>query len=290
MRGQPVRGAPTPSLPPLGDGTVRERAPDSLLSRLPVHSARRGWHKSRNPQAIPGGSVCGPHNTSSLFLRLFFWAAFCLPAGLVLRSLYRAHTPTTPARLRHLRRRYRRRLHHRLAQAPVPPLRRSSSLGRPAGIAWPADSECDSSACGLVWGEDVYAPFLTGRPAMRHPGGLPTEDAASGSTTGGTPKASETGGRLLIHLPWSRPFSGSPFFDGWDGLPPNSPTLSPASDGNLAADRGRATGSASDSSRSTNATDCTTPSTHSSTAATRFSFGGQTTGETGPRWEASDEC
>ena len=25
-------------------------------------------------------------------------------------------------------------------------------------------------------------------------------------------------------------------------------------------------------------------------AATRFSFGGQTTGETGPRWEASDEC
>ena len=149
--------------------------------------ARRRWPHMAGVRELPQEVSC---DLARLF-SLSCWLLFVAPSVVVLGSLWRVHMPTR-------RPRPRRALgdlpppSRRRVQAPVPPLRRSSSPGRPAGIVWPADSECDSSACGLVWGEDVYAPFLTGRPVMRHPGGPPLEPAASGSTTAGAPKASET--------------------------------------------------------------------------------------------------
>jgi hypothetical protein len=64
----------------------------------------------------------------AFFCRLCFWAAFCLPVGLVLRALWQARTPTLPRRLRHLL--WLRALQVPRTRCPVPQRVRSSSPGR----------------------------------------------------------------------------------------------------------------------------------------------------------------
>jgi hypothetical protein len=205
--------------------------------------ARRGWPQAAGTRERTGGRPSWPdHDILSLSLRLFFWAAFCLPAGLALRSLWRVPTQTRlPRRLRRLTRQLQRR---RQLLVPVPPLRRpvpNSSPGAPSGIAWPADNESESIACDLVWGEDVYAPFLAGRPAMRLPTGQPTAEPANDSLTGGGPNTSGTGDGSSIRDRSSLPPNGSRYYFGWDGLPHSWSMPSDASDESPAAGPGRPT-------------------------------------------------
>ena len=152
---------------------------------------RRGRHSSRNPETKQGGRSCDLQDSFPLPLRLCVWVVV-LPFGLALHLLWQTPCLRRPARLDRLAARYRRRLARRSVRVSVPPLRRSSSPGQAGGIAWPAATDEDSDACELVWGEDVYAPFLAGRPVMRQPIGQPLDEHANASPIAGQPNAPRT--------------------------------------------------------------------------------------------------
>lgn len=253
--------------------------------------ARRVWSQvteSRKPASEV--SVCEPRVSFPLPLRLCVWAV-ALPFGLALSLLWGIRRP--PARrLRRLRRAFNRRRHPRI-QVSVPSLWRplpSSFHGPASGPSSPPVTAPESTGCESVWDGQPCDPYLADLIAAENRQyGPPTGAAAASSRGSGTPSRSATGGGSSTPDHSVLLSNGSPYCVGPAGPPVNSPTPSPACGASPAVCPGKATDSATVSSRSIAATTCATRSTRSSTASMHSRSGEPTAGATGLRCARSGD-